>query len=249
MRVGLDLPNFGPLGTADAVRRLAVAADAWDGLFIWDHLCPLDGATEVADVWSLLRTAAEANERLLVGPMIVPLGRLKPEYVAERALELEAAVGARVIVGIGRGVDQDLRMSGDVLTTRDMHQRVEERAGILRRALREAGSQMPLWTSGFWPRTMGFAGARAADGIFPIAKGRRRGYGPPPPQEVSAVRAQLAAGAAVAFTGWTSASGETPLARYAAAGLDWWMEDLFRVPLEDALTIAVRGPGASVLPL
>jgi alkanesulfonate monooxygenase SsuD/methylene tetrahydromethanopterin reductase-like flavin-dependent oxidoreductase (luciferase family) len=249
MRVGLDLPNFGPLATADAVRRLAVAAEVWDGLFIWDHLCPLDGATEVADVWSLLRAAADANERLLVGPMIAPLGRLEPEYVAERALGLEAAVGPRVIVGIGRGVEQDLRISGDVLSTRDMHERVEERAAVLRRALREAGSRIQLWTSGFWPRTTGFAGAREADGIFPIAKGPRRGYGPPPPHEVAAVRAQLSSGAAVAFTGWTTASGAAPLDDYAAAGLDWWMEDLSRVPLVDALALAERGPGASVLPL
>lgn len=249
MRVALDLPNFEPLGRADRVRRLAQAAEAWDGLFVWDHLVPLDGASEVADPWLLLRAAAEANERLLVGPMIAPLGRLQPEDVAARALELESVAPGRVILGFGRGVSQDLRASDELLSSSEMHRRVEERAAALRRLLRDAGSRIPLWSSGFWPRTTAFAGARAADGVFPIAVGGTRGYGPPPPEEVPAVRGELQDGGPVAFTGRTATSGETPLARYDDAGLDWWMEDLFRVPPDDALALARNGPGRWVAPL
>jgi alkanesulfonate monooxygenase SsuD/methylene tetrahydromethanopterin reductase-like flavin-dependent oxidoreductase (luciferase family) len=246
VRLALDLPNFPPLGTPEAVRELAAeAAPAWEGLFLWDHLLPLDGADRVHDTWKLLEVAAEANERLVVGPMIVALGRREAPAVAERARALEAAAPGRVVVGFGTGNGRDLRAAGVCLPDGELRALVAERAAELRAAL---PASIPLWTSGAWPpKPGGLLGAGVATGAFPIALGGERGYGPPPPEEIAAVRRQVGVDGVVAFTGRTAARGPSALADYAAGGLDWWLEDLYRATPGRALETARRGPGAYVV--
>jgi alkanesulfonate monooxygenase SsuD/methylene tetrahydromethanopterin reductase-like flavin-dependent oxidoreductase (luciferase family) len=248
MRAALDLPNFPPLGTPGAVARLAgAAAAAWDGLFVWDHVVPLDGADRVHDTWELLHAAAETSERLVVGPMIVALGRREVEEVAERALALAAAAPGRVIVGFGTGNRRDLRAAGVRLPDAEVRVLVAARARGLREAL---PASIPLWTSGGWPpKPGGLLGAGAAVGAVPIALGGERGYGPPPPAEVAAVRAQVGPRGVVAFTGRTGADGPLALAAYADAGLDWWLEDLYRATPDGALELARSGPGPRVCDL
>jgi alkanesulfonate monooxygenase SsuD/methylene tetrahydromethanopterin reductase-like flavin-dependent oxidoreductase (luciferase family) len=244
VRAALDLPNFPPLGTPELVARLAAAAaPVWEGLFVWDHLVPLDGADRVHDTWELLHTAAEANERLVVGPMIVALGRREVAEVAERALALEAAAPGRVIVGFGTGNGHDLRAAGVRLPDAQLRTLVAARARELRRAL---PASIPLWTSGAWPpKPGGLLGAEAAAGAVPIELGGEWGYGPPAPAEVGAVRDQVRGGV-VAFTGRTAPEGSPALADYAEAGLDWWLEDLYRATPEQALEAARRGPAARI---
>jgi alkanesulfonate monooxygenase SsuD/methylene tetrahydromethanopterin reductase-like flavin-dependent oxidoreductase (luciferase family) len=248
VRAALDLPNFPPLGTPARVASLAgAAAAAWEGLFVWDHLEPLDGADRVHDTWELLHAAAEASERLVVGPMVVALGRREVAEVGERALALEAAAPGRVIVGFGTGNRRDLRAAGVRLADGELRALVAARAAELRAALPDS---IPLWTSGSWPaKPGGLLGAGVAAGAVPIALGGERGYGPPPPAEVAAVRAEVGADGVVAFTGRTGADGPVALSEYAEAGLDWWLEDLYREPPEGALEIARSGPGERALGL
>jgi hypothetical protein len=59
----------------------------------------------------------------------------------------------------------------------------------------------------------------------------------------------VGAGGVVAFTGRTAAQGPFALADYADAGLDWWLEDLYRATAEDALEAARRGPRPRVVGL
>lgn len=248
MRLALDLPNFPPLGMPELVRTLAAeAAPVWDGLFVWDHLLPLDGAGRVHDTWELLHVAAAANERLVVGPMIVALGRREPAEVAERALALEAAAPGRVAVGFGTGNGHDLRAAGVRLPDAELRAVVARRAAELRAAL---PASIPLWASGAWPpKPGGLLGAGVAAGAVPIALGGERGYGPPPPGEVPSVRGQVGAGGVVAFTGRTATGGPLALADYVDAGLDWWLEDLYRASPQEALEAARRGPAARVVGL
>jgi alkanesulfonate monooxygenase SsuD/methylene tetrahydromethanopterin reductase-like flavin-dependent oxidoreductase (luciferase family) len=245
VRAALDLPNFPPLGTPEQVSALAASASpAWDGLFAWDHLVPLDGAGRVHDTWELLHAAAAANARLVVGPMIVALGRREASEAAERAHELAAAFPGRVVVGFGAGNRTDLQAAGVDLRDSELRARVVERAHALRAALDPA---IPLWTSGRWPpRAEGLLGAEVAAGAVPIAVGGAHGWGPPPPAQVAAVREQAAV---VAFTGRTAAEGAVPLSAYAEADLDWWLEDLYRVDPGEAVELARRGPGVAVVGL
>jgi hypothetical protein len=176
--------------------------------------------------------------------MVVALGRREVPQVVERVLELEARAPGRVVVGFGTGNLPDVRAAGVRLPDAGLRALVAARARELREAL---PASIPLWTSGVWPpKPGGLLGAEAAEVAFPIARGGPRGYGPPPPGEVAAVRAQVGRDGLVAFTGRTAAAGPVSLAAYAAAGLDWWLEDLYGVDPAAALALARGEPGAFV---
>jgi len=96
MRAGIYIPNFGPYGDPAYVCDLAARAEeaGWDGLFIWDHWVadPPVGEPPLADPWVTLTAVAARTERLVVGPMIVPLGRRRPQKVALEAATLQRSL-------------------------------------------------------------------------------------------------------------------------------------------------------------
>lgn len=103
MRYGVSIPNFAE--PADLV-DLGAATDAagWDGVFLWDHLyAGLATPFPVADPWVVLGALAGRTQRALIGPMVTPLARRRPEKVAREAVTVDRLSGGRLVLGVGLG--------------------------------------------------------------------------------------------------------------------------------------------------
>src|SRR3954453_7529777 len=86
-RRGLFVAPFDSLADPRVVGDLAASAEAagWDGFFVWDHLQYGERVTAVADVLTCCATVATRTETLLVGPMVTPLVRRRPQVLARQA--------------------------------------------------------------------------------------------------------------------------------------------------------------------
>jgi alkanesulfonate monooxygenase SsuD/methylene tetrahydromethanopterin reductase-like flavin-dependent oxidoreductase (luciferase family) len=106
-RRGLFVAPFDPLADARVVGELAATAEAagWEGFFIWDHLQYGERVTAIADVWTCCAAAAMRTERLLLGPMVTPLARRRPQVLARQAASLAVLSGGRFVLGLGLGDD------------------------------------------------------------------------------------------------------------------------------------------------
>lgn len=232
LKRALYLPNFGPAAKPAVAADLATAAEdaGLQGFFIWDHLCPLDGEKAIIDPWRWLECVGVASRDLIIGPMIEPLPRLDPDVVAESAIRLVERIGERLIIGIGTGVPQDLEAAEVRMSVAERIAATEDGAKRIAEAVARSGFAIPLWTSGFWPRSKPFVASHFATGVFPIVR-QNGGFGPPDSSEIAAIRSHLqsvgALGAVVAVSGRSNDS-ETDLDAYASSGLDWWLEDLWR---------------------
>ena len=122
LRHGLSVPLFGDLAEPAAMLELARLADdrGWDGIFPWDHVLA-DGPRPVADVWVVLAAVATVTERVLLGPMVTPLPRRRPQKLAREVVTLDRLSGGRVVLGLGLGVDhaRELSAFGEVVDARE----------------------------------------------------------------------------------------------------------------------------------
>ncbi|WP_457207006.1 LLM class flavin-dependent oxidoreductase [Nocardioides sp. P5_C9_2] len=106
-RRGLFVAPFDALADPRAVGDLAAAAEAagWDGFFVWDHLQYGERVTAIADVWTCCAAVAMRTERLLLGPMVTPLARRRPQVLARQAASLAVLSDDRLVLGLGLGDD------------------------------------------------------------------------------------------------------------------------------------------------
>jgi alkanesulfonate monooxygenase SsuD/methylene tetrahydromethanopterin reductase-like flavin-dependent oxidoreductase (luciferase family) len=106
-RRGLFVAPFDALADPRVVGDLAAAADAagWDGFFVWDHLQYGERVSAIADVWTCCAAVAMRTERLLLGPMVTPLPRRRPQVLARQASSLAVLSGGRFVLGLGLGDD------------------------------------------------------------------------------------------------------------------------------------------------
>jgi len=129
VRSALYVPPFGELADPHALVAVGRACEdaGYDGLFLWDHMWRPGGPVDdVADVWVALAAVAAATTRLVVGPMVVPLARRRPQKVARESVTLDRLSRGRLVLGVGLGVDTggelgrlgeetDARARGDAL--------------------------------------------------------------------------------------------------------------------------------------
>ena len=97
MRFGLTIPNLGEYADAGLLGDLAAEAEAagWDGVFLWDHLAyRREPVFAAVDPWVALTVVAERTERVLLGPMVTPLARRRPQDVARQATMAERGSAA-----------------------------------------------------------------------------------------------------------------------------------------------------------
>jgi alkanesulfonate monooxygenase SsuD/methylene tetrahydromethanopterin reductase-like flavin-dependent oxidoreductase (luciferase family) len=106
-RRGLFVAPFDALADPRVVGDLAARAEAagWEGFFVWDHLQYGDRVTEIADVWTCCAAVAMRTEELLLGPMVTPLARRRPQVLARQASSLAVLSGGRFVLGLGLGDD------------------------------------------------------------------------------------------------------------------------------------------------
>ncbi|WP_210504349.1 LLM class flavin-dependent oxidoreductase [Nocardioides xinjiangensis] len=106
-RRGLFVAPFDQLADPRVVGDLAADAEAagWDGFFVWDHLLYGERVTDIADVWTCCAAVAMRTERLLLGPMVTPLARRRPQVLARQAASLAVLSRGRFVLGLGLGDD------------------------------------------------------------------------------------------------------------------------------------------------
>jgi 5,10-methylenetetrahydromethanopterin reductase len=191
VRFGLRIP---PCASAREVARCVADAEqagfdiAWlpDSQFLW------------RDVWACLAVAAEATERIALGPCVTNLETRHPSVTAAAMVTLEELAPGRTILGVGTG-DSSIKTLG-LKPTRLAAMR--DGIGLLRRlaageTIDFEGRRMhlhssldhsvPVYMAANGPKALELAG-EVADGVITVA-----GIAP---DLVERMRARVAAGAA-----------------------------------------------------
>ena len=113
----------------------AVAEGAgWDGVFVWDHIMYREPVTAAGDPWIGLAAMAAATTRVMLGPMVTPLARRRPQMVARQGAALDQLSSGRFILGAGLGLDRsgrELSAFGEELDDRKRAEMLDESLGII----------------------------------------------------------------------------------------------------------------------
>jgi alkanesulfonate monooxygenase SsuD/methylene tetrahydromethanopterin reductase-like flavin-dependent oxidoreductase (luciferase family) len=108
VRSGLYIAPFGELADPRVLADLGAQAEArgFDGLFVWDHIArPHHPGLSVADPWIALAAVASRTRHLTIGPLVTPLARRRPHYLARQATTLDHLSSGRLVLGVGLGVN------------------------------------------------------------------------------------------------------------------------------------------------
>jgi alkanesulfonate monooxygenase SsuD/methylene tetrahydromethanopterin reductase-like flavin-dependent oxidoreductase (luciferase family) len=210
LRFSINIPNFGDFAGAEAVAKVASAAEAagWDALFVWDHVVHAKRLRRsFGDPWMLLTAAALATTRIKLGPLVTPVPRRRPEQVARQVSTLDNMSDGRVIFGAGLGgpIDDEYGSFGEPTDPKLLAGRLDEGLDLLERywsgepvthhgrhydvedvALLPPPVQrprVPVWIGGFWPKRRPMRRAARWDGAVPLFESAKHGH-PPPVDEV-----------------------------------------------------------------
>jgi alkanesulfonate monooxygenase SsuD/methylene tetrahydromethanopterin reductase-like flavin-dependent oxidoreductase (luciferase family) len=194
MRFGLSLPIFDQLADPILLAELAESAEAagWDGVFIWDHLRYRAPATSATDPWIALAAMAARTERVLLGPMVTPLARRRPQVVARQVVALDHLSGGRVVLGVGVGQDtsgEEYVGFGEAIDTRRRADMLDEGLDVLTGLLSgervdhhgefytatdtqflptPVQPHLPIWVAARWPNPRPLRRAARYDGVYAI---------------------------------------------------------------------------------
>jgi alkanesulfonate monooxygenase SsuD/methylene tetrahydromethanopterin reductase-like flavin-dependent oxidoreductase (luciferase family) len=189
-RRGLFVAPFDALADPRVVGDLAAAAEeaGWDGFFLWDHLQYGERVAEIADVWTCCAAVAMRTERLLLGPMVTPLARRRPQVMARQAASLAVLSAGRVVLGLGLGDDWvgEFSAFGDEPDPRTRGRMLDEGLDVLTALLRgdqvdhegehyaardvrfRPAPAVPLWLAGRFGNRPPLRRAARHDGFFVI---------------------------------------------------------------------------------
>jgi alkanesulfonate monooxygenase SsuD/methylene tetrahydromethanopterin reductase-like flavin-dependent oxidoreductase (luciferase family) len=247
VRYAVSIPNFAEPGE---LVDLGTAAEAsgWDGVFYWDHLYAGPAAPmPVADPWVVLGALAARTSRVLLGPMVTPLPRRRPQKVAREAVTLDRLSGGRLILGVGLGNPmEEYSAFGDDDTRLVLGDRLDEALDVVTGLWRGApfdydGSHytvrdaqflpagaVPVWVAATTPHRRPLRRAARFDGLVLATVTPERGIDPVTPEllsaavdEVRRVRNNLAGFDVAVLCPAVPSAGE--VATYAATGATWLM--------------------------
>ncbi|MBP2471367.1 alkanesulfonate monooxygenase SsuD/methylene tetrahydromethanopterin reductase-like flavin-dependent oxidoreductase (luciferase family) [Crossiella equi] len=264
MRFAIYVPCYGSYGDPALLGELAVLAEesGWDGFFVWDHLV---ATPPVADPWVTLGAVAVRTSRLVFGPMIVPLPRRRPWKLATEAATVQRLSGGRLRLGLGMGVPRDYALFGEEESASARAARFREGVELLGRffageevrhegahfrvdGVRFGAVEVPLWTSGLWPRRVPFLAAERVDGLFPIIRDEARGgFALPSPEQAAEIKASFVASggradADLAVWGSDRVPSAGAVSEYAEAGVTWLLWDGWRLSVAELRAVVAAGP-------
>ncbi|HTW20804.1 MAG TPA: LLM class flavin-dependent oxidoreductase [Mycobacteriales bacterium] len=255
MRFGVSLPIFDRLADPVVLAELAAVAEqaGWDGVFVWDHLQYRPPITSATDPWIALAAMAARTERVLLGPMVTPLARRRPQVVARQLVALDQLARGRVIFGAGLGLDA----SGEEFSRFGEPTNVRLRAEMFDEALTVLGAlltgepvnhegrhyaasnvqfrpppyrdRIPIWIAARWPNRAPMRRAARFDGVNVIDLGV---------EHLPAVLATIGAERPEGTAGFDVVVGAGPGADprpWADAGATWLLTGF------DAFTVTVAG--------
>lgn len=233
-------------------------ASGWDGFFLWDHMLhSRSQRAPLVDPWVALAAMSMTTTRIRLGTALTPLARRRPWKLARETVTLDHLCQGRLTltVGLGHPPEADFAQFGEDPDPRVRAAKLDEGLEVLvglwsgkRFSYTGAHYQIapsvflprpvqtpriPIWVGGFWPHTAPFRRAAHWDGAFPLKTGgaMRR-------QDLQEIRDYIAGHRTSAepfdlvMMGYTPADdpqkAQKIIAPYAAAGLTWWLESLFR---------------------
>jgi alkanesulfonate monooxygenase SsuD/methylene tetrahydromethanopterin reductase-like flavin-dependent oxidoreductase (luciferase family) len=178
-RRGLTLAPFNALSDPRLLTDLAARAEdrGWDGIFLWDHIVYSPPASRLADPWVALAAMAMTTERILLGPMVTPPGRRRPQKLSREAVTLDHLSDGRLILGLGLGADRHGELSpfGDPSEPKELARLLDDAleklprwwAGELEpRPLQQP--RIPIWLAGRYPNRRPLRRAANWEGYFVI---------------------------------------------------------------------------------
>ena len=253
MRYGVTLPAFAEWSDPRTVMDIAAEAEAagWDGFFLWDHVTwnpEWGGTPPMADPWLCLAAAATVTSHVVLGPMVTPLPRRRPQKVAREAVTLDHLSGGRALLGIGLGDDFEYTAFGEPLGGRGA--RLDEALTVLTGLLggesvdldgehftvhsppslpSPVNGRIPIWVGGHWPNRAPFIRAARYDGVVPRKVGMERGE-VFTIEDLAAMRALIGRGSDFDYvmSGLTASPDDTDAVRaWNAAGATWWLESIY----------------------
>ena len=193
--MALFFPNFGPLADPRAMVKLSVEAEAagWEGVFVWDHIQYRAPVTDVGDPWTTMAAMATATERVVIGPLVTPLARRRPQVVARQSVTIDQLSNGRFVLGVGLGLDSsgsELSAFGEELDDRRRATMLDEALGVVQalwtgervyhdgehyRALDVRflprpvqRPSIPIWAAARYPNKAPLRRAARLQGLFPI---------------------------------------------------------------------------------
>ncbi len=195
MRFAINTPNFGDFANPHLVAELAHEAEdsGWDGYFLWDHI-GADWPDAVADPWIELAAMALSTSRILIGPIVTPMPRRRPQKLARETVTLDHLSNGRLVLGVGIGsdsgreyscyselpddklhgemLDEGLEVltrmwSGEKFSYEGQHYSITN-AHFLPRPRQQP--RIPIWVAGVWPNKKPFRRAAQWDGVCPMGR-------------------------------------------------------------------------------
>jgi alkanesulfonate monooxygenase SsuD/methylene tetrahydromethanopterin reductase-like flavin-dependent oxidoreductase (luciferase family) len=268
VRHAIFLPLFGELAEPALAAELAAEAEAtgWDGVFVWDHTTYRPPVTHVGDPWVAMAAMACATDRVLLGPLVTPLSRRRPEVVARASTSLDRLSDGRFVMGVGLGSDTSRELSafGEELDDRARARRLDEALDLLVAlwsgeevhhegpAFRADGvrflptpvqPRIPVWVASRYPARPPLRRAARHDGLFPIDLDR-----PDQLRELlDIVEEHRAAQPGAADRPFDVVVDARPGARadeWEAAGATWWLTgfDQFTITAAEVRATVAAGP-------
>ena len=171
----MSLPRFG-LNRFDSRSVAAFAADARRAEALgWDAVLQPDSQLRRRDTYVLLAAAAQATERVVLGPLLANPVNRHPTVTAGSIATIDELAPGRILLGWGVG-DTAVRLAGlkparvkeledSTRLVRELLAGREVEVGAARPARLPHHRPVPVWIAAGGPRTLRMAGG-VADGVF-----------------------------------------------------------------------------------
>ena len=158
----------------------------------------------MADPWIVLGALASRTSRVLLGPMVTPLPRRRPQKVAREAVTLDRLSGGRLVLGVGLGNPlEEFSAFGDDADRPALGDRLDEALDVVtglwrgspfdhqgvhytvRDALFLPTADIPIWVAGTTPHRRPLRRAARYDGLVLATVTPERGIDPVTPELLS----------------------------------------------------------------
>lgn len=253
MRHGFVLPHGDARVAADMAREAERAG--WDGFFVWE-------AVWGYDAWVLLAAAAMQTERIKLGTMLTPPSRMRPWDLAGKTMTVDRLSNGRVILAVGLGaIDTGFSQFGEVTDRRTRAELLDEALDIItglwqgqpfsysgkHYTVKECDfmpppppvqqPRIPIWVAGAYPSEKSMGRAAHYDGLLPNLVQRGDDRRELTPDDLRAMRADIAARRTDTTPYEIITEGTTPgddpaaaaakVRPWADAGATWWIESMW----------------------
>ncbi len=169
-----------------------------------------------------------------------------------------------MVLGVGMGVSRDFTSFGEVSDARSRAARLTEGVELVQELLsgepvehrgavfevsgvRFAPVEVPVWTSGIWPRKVPFVAAARSSGLFPIIQDGSGGFAVASAEQAAVMKAEFVAAGGpadgdLAIWGGGARPSASMVSEYVDAGATWMLLDGWKASHEELRSYISAGP-------